>query len=173
VSIALPPAARALQGRRAGLISRFLADAIDLMVVLASLVAIHFTVAGIRFLIRPRAFTWPELSLVNHATLGWILLIAYLTIGWANTGRTLGKTVLGLRVVGPGGTRLALWRAFVRALLYAALPIGLFWCAVSARNSSVQDLLVRTTVLYDWEPRLPSDPDTPELATVSTRRSPA
>jgi uncharacterized RDD family membrane protein YckC len=148
-----------MQGRRAGLISRFLADAIDLMVVLVSLVAIHFAVAGIRFLIRPRAFTWPELSFLNHATFGWILLIAYLTVGWTNTGRTLGKTVLGLRVVDRDGTRLTLWRAFLRALLYAALPIGLFWCAVSARNASVQDLLVRTSVLYDWEPRLPAEHD--------------
>ena len=155
MSIALPPAARAMQGRRAGVISRFLADAIDLLVVLASLVAIHFAVAGVRFLIHPRAFTWPELSVLNHATFGWILLIAYLTLGWTNTGRTLGKTVLGLRVVEADGTRLALWRAFLRALLYAALPIGLFWCVVSARNASLQDLLVRTTVLYDWEPRLP------------------
>ena len=163
MSIALPPAARALQGRRAGLISRFLADAIDLLVVVASLVAIHFAVAGIRFLIRPRAFTWPELSLLNHATFGWILLTAYLTIGWANTGRTLGKTVLGLRVVDAGGMRLALWRAFLRALLYVALPIGLFWCAVSARSASVQDLLVRTTVLYDWEPRLPAERDGSEV----------
>jgi uncharacterized RDD family membrane protein YckC len=144
-------------------VSRFLADAIDLMVVLAALVAIEFAVAAIRFLIRPRAFTWSELSLLNHATIGWILLIAYLTIGWANTGRTLGKTVLGLRVVDAGGKRLALWRAFLRAMLYAALPIGLFWCAVSARSASLQDLVVRTTVLYDWEPRLPAEHDGSEV----------
>jgi len=161
LSIALPPAARVMQGRRAGVISRFLADAIDLIVVLAALVAIQFAVAAIRFLISPRAFTWPELSVLNHATFGWILLIAYLTIGWANTGRTLGKTLLGLRVVEADGTRLTFWRALVRALLYAALPIGLFWCAVSARNASLQDLLVRTTVLYDWEPRLPAEHDDP------------
>ena len=144
-----------MQGRRAGLISRFLADAIDLMVVLASLVAIYFAVAGVRFLIRPRSFTWPELSALNLGTLGWIVLIAYLTIGWANTGRTFGKTVLGLRVVGAEGMRLPFWRALVRAILYAAFPIGLFWCAISHRNASLQDLVVRSTVVYDWEPRLP------------------
>lgn len=143
-----------MQGRRAGLISRFLADAIDLMVVLASLVAIYFAVAGIRFLIRPRAFTWPELSALNLGTLGWILLIVYLTIGWANTGRTFGKTVLGLRVVEADGTRIPFWRALVRAILYAAFPIGLFWCVISRRNASLQDLVVRSTVVYDWEPRL-------------------
>jgi uncharacterized RDD family membrane protein YckC len=148
-----------MQGRRAGVISRFLADAIDLVAVLAALAGVYFAVAGARFLIRPRAFTWPELSALNLGTLGGVLLIAYLTIGWANTGRTLGKTVLGLRVVDADGTRLRLWRAFVRAVLCAAFPIGLFWCVISTRNASVQDLLVRSTVLYDWEPRLPAEHD--------------
>jgi uncharacterized RDD family membrane protein YckC len=173
LSLAPPPIARSMQGRRAGVISRFLADAIDLMVVLASLVTIYFVIAGIRFLIRPRAFTWPELSALNLGTLGWILLIAYLTIGWANTGRTFGKTVLGLRVVDVDGTRLPFWRSLARAVLCAAVPIGLFWCVVSGRNASVQDLIVRSEVVYDWEPRLPVDHDARQFATVSTGRSPA
>jgi uncharacterized RDD family membrane protein YckC len=148
-----------MQGRRAGVISRFLADAIDLVVVLAALAGIYFAIAGVRFLIRPRAFTWPELSALHLGTLGWILLIAYLMIGWANTGRTFGKTVLGLRVVDADGKRLRLRRALVRAVLCAAFPIGLFWCVVSTRSASLQDLLVRSTVVYDWEPRLPPEHD--------------
>ena len=149
-----------MQGRRAGLISRFLADGIDLLVVLASLVGIYLAFAGVRFLVRPRAFTWPELSALNLGTIGWILLVAYLTIGWANTGRTFGKTVLGLRVVEPDGSRLPLWRAFLRAVLCAAFPIGLFWCVIDQRNASVQDLLVHSGVVYDWEPRLPTGLET-------------
>jgi uncharacterized RDD family membrane protein YckC len=155
LSVALPPVARAMQGRRAGVVSRLLADGIDLAVVLASLVAVDLLIAGFRFLVRPRSFTWPELSALNLGTIGWLLLIAYLTIGWANTGRTFGKTVLGLRVVDADGSRPRLGRAFARAVLCAAFPIGLLWCAVSHRKASVQDLLVRTTVVYDWEPRLP------------------
>jgi uncharacterized RDD family membrane protein YckC len=144
-----------MQGRRAGVISRLLADGIDLLVVIGSLGGVYLAIAGFRFLVRPRAFTWPELSALSLGTLGWLLLIAYLTVGWANTGRTFGKTVLGLRVVDAEGSRPHLGRAFVRALLCAAVPIGLFWCVVSYRNASVQDILVRTTVVYDWEPRLP------------------
>ena len=144
-----------MQGRRAGVASRFLADGIDLVVVLASVAGVYLAFAGFKFLVRPRAFTWPEPSALNLGTLGWVILIAYLTIGWANTGRTFGKTVLGLRVVEADGSPPHLWRAFVRALLCAAFPIGLFWSAVSRRSASVQDLLVRTTVVYDWEPRLP------------------
>lgn len=144
-----------MQGRHAGIVSRFLADVIDLLVIVVAVIGVYFAVSGVRFLLHPRRFSWPEPSALNLGTLGWILLIAYLTIGWANTGRTLGKTVLGLRVVDEHGGHLRLWRAFARAFLCALVPIGLFWCAVSGRSASIQDLLVRTTVLYDWEPRLP------------------
>jgi uncharacterized RDD family membrane protein YckC len=112
-------------------------------------------VSGARFLLHPRQFSWPEPSALYLGTLGWSLLIVYLTIGWASTGRTWGKSVLGLRVVSSRDVGLPLWRAFVRAFLCALFPIGLFWSAVSTRNESVQDLLVRTTVVYDWGLKLP------------------
>lgn len=144
-----------MQGRRAGIVSRFLADAIDLLVIVTAVVAVYLAASGIRFLLNPRRFTWPEPSALDLGVLGWIFLIVYLWIGWANTGRTFGKTVLGLRVVDAGGSRVPVWRSFARALLCALFPIGLFWSAVSARNASLQDLILGTAVIYDWEPRLP------------------
>ncbi len=155
MSVSAPSVARGLQGQRAGIVSRLLADAIDLLVVVGTLIGVYFAVSGVRFLLHPRTFTWPEVSALNLGALGWILLIAYLTIGWANTGRTFGKNVLGLRVVSSDGSGLPLWRSFVRAALCALFPIGLFWSAVSSRNESIQDLIVRTTVIYDWGPKLP------------------
>ena len=147
--------ARGTQGQRAGVVSRFLADAIDLFVVIAAVVAIHLGFSGLRFLLHPRQFSWPEVTWLSHGTLGWILLIAYLTIGWSATGRTFGKTVLGLRVVSARDDRLPLWQSFVRASLCALFPIGLFWSALSSQNESIQDLIVRTHVVYDWRPKLP------------------
>ena len=155
MSVSAPPVARGLQGHRAGIVSRFLADAIDLLVIVVAVVGVYLGVSVVRFLLHPRRFTWPEVSALNLGTLGWILLILYLTIGWANTGRTWGKGVLGLRVVSSKDAGLPLWRAFVRATVCALFPIGLFWSAISTRNQSVQDLLVRTTVVYDWGPKLP------------------
>jgi uncharacterized RDD family membrane protein YckC len=49
--------------------------------------------------------------------------------------------------------------AFIRAFLSVLFPIGLFWSAVSSRSASVQDLLVRTKVVYDWLPRVPVGPE--------------
>ena len=155
MSVSAPSVPRGMQGQRAGIVSRFLADAIDLMVVVVAIVGVYFAASAVRFLLHPRRFTWPEASALNLSALGWILLIAYLTIGWANTGRTFGKNVLGLRVVSSRDEGLPLWRSFVRASLCALFPIGLFWSAVSSRNESIQDLIVRTTVVYDWGPKLP------------------
>jgi len=145
-----------MQGRRAGVVSRFLADAIDLLLIVAALVGVYFAVAGARFLLHPRRFTWPEPSGLNLVALGWVLLLVYLTIGWANTGRTFGKTVLGLRVVSGAGDRLPFLRAMLRSFLCVAFPIGLFWCAVSRRSASIADLIARSSVVYDWEPRFPA-----------------
>ena len=143
-----------MQGLRAGVVSRFLADAIDLLVILAALVGVYFAAAGTRFLLHPRQFTWPEPSALNLAAIGWVLLCGYLAIGWANTGRTYGKTVLGLRVVSRAGRRLPFARALLRSLICVAFPIGLLWCIASRRSASIADLLVRSSVVYDWEPRL-------------------
>jgi uncharacterized RDD family membrane protein YckC len=140
VRLSVPSEARGMQGQSAGIVSRFLADAIDLLVVIIAVIAIHVTVNGVRFLLHPRDFIWPEVTLLVHGTLGWILLVAYLTIGWNITGRTVGKRALGLRAVTSRDAPLPLWRSFVRATLYAVFPIGLFWCAVSSRRESVQAL---------------------------------
>jgi len=148
--------ARELQRRRAGLVSRFVADAIDLVVVLLAVVLVYFGWAAARFLVAPRRFTWPDPGAIAHASIGWLLLVLYLTFAWSATGRSIGKQLMGLRVERRDGSPLGLGLAFVRALLCAAVPIGLFWSAFSRESASVQDLIVRTKVVYDWRPRVPA-----------------
>ncbi len=41
-------------------------------------------------------------------------------------------------------------RSTLRALVCVLLPIGLFWSAVSPTRRSVQDVLFRSIVVYDW-----------------------
>jgi hypothetical protein len=95
LSFSIPTEARGMQGQRAGIVSRFLADAIDLFVVIAAVVAIHLTVSGLIFLLHPRQFTWPEVTFLRHGSLGWILLIAYLTLGWSGTGADARQAGVG------------------------------------------------------------------------------
>ena len=80
---------------------------------------------------------------------GLAIAVGYLTVGWAVSGQTVGSAVLGLRVVTRDGCRLGWWRAGLRAVLCVFVPLGLFWSAVSVSRRSVQDLLVRSAVVYD------------------------
>lgn len=148
----LPREARPYQGRRAGVVTRVLAAAIDGAVVCLVLAAAYLGYAGIRFLFDPRGFTFPDAGIIFSLVAGFGVLVVYLTVAWWVSGRSYGCLVLGLRVVNHRGTRLRLTGAFVRALFCAALPVGLLWVAVSRENRSVQDMVLRTSVIYDWQP---------------------
>lgn len=148
----LPREARPYQGRRAGVVTRFLAAAIDGTIVCLVLAGGYAAYAGVRFLIDPRGFTFPDTSVVFSFVAGFAVLVLYLTATWWISGRSYGCLVMGLRVVDHRGRRLRLPAAFVRALFCAALPIGLVWVAFSGQNRSVQDVVLRTSVIYDWQP---------------------
>jgi uncharacterized RDD family membrane protein YckC len=149
----IPREARPYQGHRAGVVTRLAAATIDALVVGATLVAGYVGFAGLVFLVDPLAFSLPDSSLILSLTAGFVVLVLYLTAAWSVSGRTYGCLVMGLRVVDRRGRLLGLPGALVRALSCAVFPIGLLWCAVSRGNRSVQDVLLRTSVVYDWQPR--------------------
>jgi uncharacterized RDD family membrane protein YckC len=142
-------AARRLQGRRAGLVTRLFADAVDLVVVLALVFLVLLVIACVRFLVGD-GFQFDTPSDSGTLSASGVLLVAYLAFGWATTGRTAGKNVAGLRVVCADGGDVSALRGIARALLSVAFIPGLLWAAVSRRNASIQDLIVRTAVVYDW-----------------------
>lgn len=148
----LPREARRFQGRRAGLVTRSVAAGIDSLVVTLALLLGYGGLAALAFLVDPVGFSFPDASLLFSAVAWLGLLVVYLTVSWTVSGRSYGCLVMGLRVVGRGGGRLRLPGAFVRAVLYALFPIGLAWCAANRENRSVQDMLLRTSVIYDWQP---------------------
>lgn len=140
-----------VQGARAGLVSRTTAGIVDAITILLILVIGYLAVSAVLFSVRPRRFSLPAPGR------SWILLIAlgvavcYLSFGWYLSGRTPGKQLAGLRVVTTSGDPLSFRRALARAFLCMVFPIGLLWTAVSVKGSSAQDLLLRTSVIYDWK----------------------
>jgi uncharacterized RDD family membrane protein YckC len=58
---------------------------------------------------------------------------------------------MGLHVVDRRGRNLRLGLALARAVFCVTFPVGLVWVAVSRENRSVQDLVLRTSVVYDWQ----------------------
>jgi len=149
------PAAAALQGHHAGLVSRLVADAVDLGVVWAIGLAAMVATGAVRYLLAGPPFLLPVLPGWMRSAAGVAIAVGYLTSGWAGTGRTLGKQLAGLRVLDRSGRLLSMPRALLRAVLYVAFPAGLLWALVSRRNASVQDLAVGSVVVYDWRYRPP------------------
>ena len=135
--------------RPAGIVTRVLAALIDGVVVAALTGAVFGAVVAGLFVVNPVSFSWPHGLLAEASLVTVGVAIGYLTVGWATAGRTVGGAVLGVRVVANGGGRLGWTRSACRALLCVLVPLGLLWVAVSARRRSVQDLVVRSTVLYD------------------------
>ena len=130
-----------------------IANVVDAGVVVALLVAGYAAVNGLVFMVDPRGFQFIEVGAVVSVSAGLATYVLYATIAWSTVGRTYGCHVMGLRVVSRRGRRLHLLIALARAVLCVVFPIGLLWCAVSRTQRSLQDLALRTTVIYDWSPR--------------------
>jgi uncharacterized RDD family membrane protein YckC len=146
----IPYEARPFQGRRAGLASRMLAGALDGLVLAVLLAGCYCAWAATVFLWNPASFRLPAPSRLFVLVAGYLVAIGYLTLCWRISGRTYGDEVIGLRVVGRGGRAVRLTTALARAVFCALIPLGLLWTAVSRENRSLADLLLRTSVVYDW-----------------------
>ena len=111
---AAPP--RAMQGDRAGFITRMSAAVINLVVVIGAWFTIIGTFAVVRFMFRPRlGVRLPNLPSWAHVVGMALIAIAMASLFWATTGRSIGEVVLGLRVVRQSGAKLGFARALIRA----------------------------------------------------------
>jgi uncharacterized RDD family membrane protein YckC len=134
---------------RAGLVTRSLANIADLVVVALVVAGGYAAVAATRFLLGPTTFRFPAPDPAVLLLIGLCVQALYFCLTWAVVGSTYGDRLLGLRVTDDRGARLGWARSAVRAVLCTMFPIGLIWVLVSRENRSVQDLLLRTSVLYD------------------------
>jgi uncharacterized RDD family membrane protein YckC len=141
--------------RRAGFVSRVLADGVDFVIVELLFALGLFGVALAKFLVGSEPFELPRPYLGITSTTQYLLVIAYLAWGWSSTGRTPGKAMFGLRAVTDRGRPLTRRRAVARAALCAFFPFVILWALVSKRNAGLHDLLLDTAVVYDWQPRRP------------------
>lgn len=151
---AIPEDARDFQGERAGFATRFLASVIDIALVALLMMGIWLGIEILQLIFTPGV----EVQAPRAATLvvwGYVFTTLYWTVAWATSGRSLGAWVMGVRVVSRRGERLRLPISLARAAFSVGFPIGLGWALVSKRNRSVQDVVLRTIVIYDWSLRAP------------------
>jgi uncharacterized RDD family membrane protein YckC len=150
------------QGTRAGFVSRALAATIDVALVFLVVLGTIAVIWALSFIFSPEApgstgSLAPD-RIPGAAAMvlyGYFLNWAYWTIGWATSGRTIGNLIMGLRVVNYQGRHPRWIGAALRSAFCTVFPFGLLWVIPSGANRSVQDVVLRTSVVYDWVISIP------------------
>jgi len=160
-----------LQGYYAGFTSRAVAIIIDFAIialvsaVVIAALSLFFDIPSIQ-----RFIEWLNTVLPGIDRLfGWLtsppfgaiffLLFEYLyfIFFFSTTGQTVGKAIMGLRVVTIDGHRMGVKRSFIRVLCYvlslAPLGLGFLWVLGEDRRRAWHDKIARTYVLYVWDAR--------------------
>jgi uncharacterized RDD family membrane protein YckC len=158
---AVPRDARGFQGQHAGIVTRSMAAAVDALAIVVLAFALMAGWSAVRFLAHPARFSFPRPSLFFDGIFACGIAFLYFSAAWATSGRTLGAQLLGLRVVDRDSERVRWGRSALRAALCVVFPVGLLWAVVSEQNRSAQDILLRTLVVYDWNPQNPQIPRGP------------
>ncbi len=134
--------------RVAGVVSRAVAAVVDLAVVGVLLALLYLGLILTLLALHPGAFRFPALNLVFSGTVGFGAAVLYLAGCWSVSGCTAGAVVMGLRVVGRWGRRLAPVVALLRAAACVVFQLGLAWVAIDARRRSLQDIAFGSCVVY-------------------------
>lgn len=147
------------RGEPAGLITRGAAYVIDAMVIVLLLSVVTFALESLQTLVSSYdtavELPWREGGRLITVTALTVLVVgtAYFTLGWWLFGRTIGKLVLGVRVVNASGQRPGFRQSLVRAfgyLLSSIFLLGYAWIGLTPRRRGWHDHLARTWVVYDW-----------------------
>jgi uncharacterized RDD family membrane protein YckC len=141
-----------LGANAAGFVSRSIAMVIDLAFITALMLGAA-SVGQLVGLLLPK-FIWLTSAVpVAVGALISVLPLAYFFLTVAVTGRTLGKAVMGLRIIRPDGRRLSVVRSFVRAVAYlvSLVPVGagFLWILVDRDRRGWHDHIAGSRVVFD------------------------
>lgn len=146
-----------VSGHYAGAFTRLAAFVIDWFILAALYGAL---VAGAQWF--ATAFLGLELGVSDQNRWVWVAgfavwAYAYMAVGLTITGRTPGKSLLGLRVVTRTGQPLGAGRASVRViaepLSFVAFGLGLVGIVIGRERRALHDVIAGTAVVYDWGDR--------------------
>jgi uncharacterized RDD family membrane protein YckC len=86
-----------------------------------------------------------------------IIVVAYYLFFWTVAGQTIGKAVMGIKIVARRGGKLKLHQMIIRYFGYyvSAIPFGLgfLWIVIDDRRLAWHDKLAGTCVVYVWDAR--------------------
>ena len=163
---------RTLLGQYAGFITRGAALIIDIVIVSVSVIVINWMISlPVTYFLNidiqqcvqtPEAYGFIGALTCRFISFSWLLVTLltaplYFSILMSLNGQTLGKYVMGVRVVRLDGRRLSFFQSFLRWIGYflSAIPLGLgfFMSLVDDRRRTLHDRMVGTCVVYSWKAR--------------------
>jgi uncharacterized RDD family membrane protein YckC len=164
-----PVQVKGYQGYYAGFASRLAAISIDVLVVAVSFVVLGWlvsvtatmmqfrTILGFSLRQFPQILAVIEMMFSPGGVAVWALAytVTYYVFFWSLNGQTVGKALLGLRVVTTQGKRVPIWRALLRFAGYflsvLTAFLGFAWVLVDNQRQALHDRLAGTWVVYVWE----------------------
>ncbi len=170
-SVKIDTSSDSLQGYYAGFTSRAVAIIVDYAIIsLVTAVAIgalsfFFSISSVqRFISWLNSWLPGSINVFDALTsppFGAIFFVVfqylYFIFFFSTTGQTVGKAIMGLRVVTTDGKRMGVRRSFIRTLGYtislAPLGLGFIWVLGEDRRRAWHDKIAHTFVLYVWDAR--------------------
>lgn len=143
-----------LNGRTAGFVTRLFAYVADAAVV-AGIIAIGGWIAVLIDDVIAQVGLDLRISLGAIYVFFIPLIIGlYFVMFWSLTGRTIGKWLLGLRVIGRDGHPPTIGRSIIRVVGYGlsaiAFWLGYIWVLIDDDRQAWHDHLAHTWVIYDY-----------------------
>lgn len=165
-------------GNYAGFVTRLVAFIIDQIIVGAMIFLIGVVARYVYGMFNVNEWLGIErLSTIIMAAIVVLLSISVVLIYflgfWQLSGQTVGKWLMGVRIVRTSGERITGRRALIRYLGYwlsAILFLGYLWVLVDDRRQGLHDKLGGTYVVYAWPEEEASRPIKERLHRASQKR---
>jgi uncharacterized RDD family membrane protein YckC len=162
----------ALLGQYAGIVTRGFALVIDIVIVTIAVVVINWIVSlPLTYFLSVNVSTCLADPSVHRTMVVWMCRLVqwtwlgvtfftaplYFGVLISLNGQTIGKYIMGVRVVRVDGRRMTFWRSVLRWLSYflSALPLGLGFsmALVDDQRRTLHDRITGTVVIYAWRAR--------------------
>jgi uncharacterized RDD family membrane protein YckC len=146
-----------VSGFYAGAFTRLAAFVLDWFILVATF---GLLVGAFQWLLR--VFFAVDLEVGEVSYLVWLLALSgwafvYMVVGMTISGRTVGKALLGLKVVTREGFPLGMGRAAARVVVmplsFAVFGMGLLGIVLGRERRALHDVIAGTSVVYDWGDR--------------------
>ena len=162
---------KGMLGQYAGFFTRLLAFLVDVFVLVAatSLVTVTITAVlkvfgvDVQQCVNLSSGVNLEFIVCSVAAIALIVINIsivplYFILFWGLSGQTLGKAVLGVRVVRLNGKRMGIGTAILRYIGYfislLTLGLGFGWILVDDRRQGWHDKIAGTCVIYSWDAQM-------------------